>query len=163
MTDKLLRRNLAQLNQNSKNQSFESNLQCCLSLMWSTIWRLQNYQFTFNHYFLRSSWYSFNQPQKDERLSWPLSSLLFSSKVNSAFHLGKNDRKWSKMIQDMVSGLFNKITALILSRICVKWKFLWFINILWKLHAWEKSGACSKLCFCSKNFYRFYAMKGANR
>ena len=129
----------------------------------STIWRLQNYQFTFNHYFLRSSWYSFNQPQKDERLSWPLSSLVFSSKVNSAFHLSKNDRKWSKMIQDMVSWLFNKITALVLSRICVKWKFLWFVNILRKLHAWEKSGACSKLCFCSKNFYRFYAMKGANR
>ena len=35
MTDKLLRRNLAQLNQNSKNQSFESNVQCCLSLIWS--------------------------------------------------------------------------------------------------------------------------------
>ena len=24
---------------------------------------------------------------------------------------------------------------------CVKWKFLWFINILKNLHAWEKSGS----------------------
>ena len=30
--------------------------------------------------------------------------------------------------------------SLVLSGICVKWKFLWFINILRKLHAWEKSG-----------------------
>ena len=28
-----------------------------------------------------------------------------------------------------------------LSVICVKRKFLWFINILQKLHAWEKSGS----------------------
>ena len=30
--------------------------------------------------------------------------------------------------------------ALVLSGICVYRKFLWFINILRKLHAWEKSG-----------------------
>ena len=31
--------------------------------------------------------------------------------------------------------------ALVLSGICVQRKFLWFINILGKLHAWEKSGS----------------------
>ena len=40
-----------------------------------------------------------------------------------------------------VFGRFNKITSLVLSRICVKQKFLWFINILRKLHAWEKSSS----------------------
>ena len=29
--------------------------------------------------------------------------------------------------------------SLVLSGICVKRRFLWFINILQKLHAWEKS------------------------
>ena len=41
----------------------------------------------------------------------------------------------------MVFGLFKKITSLVFSGICVKQKFLWFINILQKLHAWEKSGS----------------------
>ena len=50
----------------------------------------------------------------------------------------KNGQKWLK---DMVFGLFKKITALVLSGICVKSKFLWFINILRKLHAWGKSGS----------------------
>ena len=36
---------------------------------------------------------------------------------------------------------FQKIMSLVLSGICVKRKFLWFINILRKLHAWEKSGS----------------------
>ena len=49
----------------------------------------------------------------------------------------KNDQKW---VQNMVFGLFKKITSLVFSGICVKWTFLWFINILRKLHAWEKSG-----------------------
>ena len=31
--------------------------------------------------------------------------------------------------------------SLVLFGICVKWKFLWFINILQKQHAWEKSGS----------------------
>ena len=31
--------------------------------------------------------------------------------------------------------------SLVLSGICLKGKFLWFINILRKLHAWEKSGS----------------------
>ena len=41
----------------------------------------------------------------------------------------------------MVFGLFKKIMLLVLSEICVKCKFLWFINIVRKLHAWEKSGS----------------------
>ena len=41
----------------------------------------------------------------------------------------------------MVFRLFKKITALVLSGICVKWKFLWLVNILQKLPAWEKSGS----------------------
>ena len=49
---------------------------------------------------------------------------------------GKNGQKWPK---NMVFGLFKKIASLVLSGICVKSKFLWFINILRKLHAWEKS------------------------
>ena len=50
----------------------------------------------------------------------------------------KNDQKWS---QNRVLGLFKKTASLVLSGICVKRKFLWFINILQKLHGWEKSGS----------------------
>ena len=49
-----------------------------------------------------------------------------------------NGQKWPK---NMVFGLFKKIVSLVLSGICVKWKFLWFIKVLQKLHAWEKSGS----------------------
>ena len=56
-------------------------------------------------------------------------------------HWDQNDQKWSKMAQNMVFGHFKKIMSLVLSGICVKRKFLWFINILRKLHAWEKSGS----------------------
>ena len=38
-------------------------------------------------------------------------------------------------------GFFKKITSLVLSGISVKSKFLWFINILSKLHALEKSNS----------------------
>ena len=38
--------------------------------------------------------------------------------------------------QNRVFRLFQKIMSLVLSGICVKQKFLWFINIL---HAWGKS------------------------
>ena len=31
--------------------------------------------------------------------------------------------------------------SLVLGGICVKRKFLWFINIIRKLHAWTKSGS----------------------
>ena len=57
------------------------------------------------------------------------------------FPLCKNDQKLSKMAQNMVFENFRKITSLVLSGICVELKFLWFINILQKLHAWEKSGS----------------------
>ena len=50
----------------------------------------------------------------------------------------KNGQEWPK---NMVFGLFKIITSLFLFGICVKWKFLWFVNILQKLHAWEKSGS----------------------
>ena len=36
---------------------------------------------------------------------------------------------------------FKKIMSLVLSGICVKSKFLWFINILRKLYAWGKSSS----------------------
>ena len=52
--------------------------------------------------------------------------------------MGKNDQKWS---ENIVFGLFKKITSLVLCEICVKSKFLWFIDILRKLHAWGKSGS----------------------
>ena len=55
--------------------------------------------------------------------------------------LGKNDQKWSKCPKNMVFEFFKKIMSLVLSGICAKWKFLWFNNILQKLHAWEKSGS----------------------
>ena len=50
----------------------------------------------------------------------------------------KNGQKWPK---NRVLRFFKKIMSLILSGIFVKRKFLWFINILQKLHAWEKSGS----------------------
>ena len=50
----------------------------------------------------------------------------------------KNGQKWPK---NMVSGLFKKTMSLVLSGIYVKWKFLWYVNILQKLYAWEKSGS----------------------
>ena len=53
--------------------------------------------------------------------------------------LSKNDQKLYKLTQNRVFGIFKKITSLVLFAICVKWKFLWFINILRKLHTWEKS------------------------
>ena len=49
----------------------------------------------------------------------------------------KNGQKWSK---NMVFGFFKKIASSVLSDKCVKLKFLWFINILQKLQAWERSG-----------------------
>ena len=66
---------------------------------------------------------------------------------------GKNGQKWPK---NMVFRLFKKITSLVLSGICVKWKFLWFINILRKLHAWEKSDSHSSASEISVFFNRQY-------
>ena len=48
---------------------------------------------------------------------------------------GKNYQKWSKKTEKQ------NIRSLVLSGICVKRKFLWFINILQKLHTWEKCGS----------------------
>ena len=45
------------------------------------------------------------------------------------------------MAQKHGFGHFKKITSLVLAGIFVKWKFLRLINILRKLHAWEKSGS----------------------
>ena len=45
------------------------------------------------------------------------------------------------MTQNRVFGHSKKITSLVLSGICIKRKFLWFINILRKLHAWQKAGS----------------------
>ena len=59
----------------------------------------------------------------------------------------KNGQKYPK---NMVFGLFEKIMSSVLSGICVKQKFLWFINILRKLHAWEKSGSQVKAKCCSR-------------
>ena len=54
-------------------------------------------------------------------------------------------QKWPKMVKNGQGGQngqnFKKVTSLVLFGICVKWKFLWFINILQKLDAWEKSGS----------------------
>ena len=54
------------------------------------------------------------------------------------FLMTKNGQKWPK---NRVLGLFKKITLLVLSGICVKQKFLWFINIVRKLYAWGKPGS----------------------
>ena len=50
-------------------------------------------------------------------------------------------KKGQKCPKNMVFEFFKKIMSLVLSGICAKWKFLWFNNILQKLHAWEKSGS----------------------
>ena len=39
------------------------------------------------------------------------------------------------------SWTFMRIMSLVLFGICVKLKFLWFINIQQKLHAWEESSS----------------------
>ena len=58
----------------------------------------------------------------------------------------KNGQEWPK---NRVFGLFKKIMPLVLSGICVKRKFIWFINILQKLNACEKSGSQVKAKNCS--------------
>ena len=50
----------------------------------------------------------------------------------------KNGQKWPK---NNVFGLFKKIKSIVLPGIGIKWKFLWSLNILQRLHAWEKSGS----------------------
>ena len=48
----------------------------------------------------------------------------------------KNGQKWPK---NKVFELFKKIASLVLPGICIERNFLWFMNILRKLHVWEKS------------------------
>ena len=67
-------------------------------------------------------------------------------------------RKWPKMIKkwpkSRVFGIFKKIMSLVLSAICVKRKILWFIDIVQKLHAWEKSGSqvIAQMAVCQLDF-----------
>ena len=51
----------------------------------------------------------------------------------------KNDVK--KEQKTRVFGLFKEYEVITLSGFNVKQNFLWSFNILWKLHAWEKSGS----------------------
>ena len=66
----------------------------------------------------------------------------YSGKSSHRVKMTKNGQKWP---QNDVFGLFkeNHVVCVVLPGICVKWKFSWLINILQKLHAWEKS--CSQL------------------
>ena len=64
----------------------------------------------------------------------------------------KNGPKWSK---SRVFGLFKKITSLVLPRICVKWKLLWFINILRKLSAKEISVFFNRRYFTNRLISHF--------
>ena len=61
----------------------------------------------------------------------------FEKNLNRA-KMTKNGQKWPK---NRVFELFKKIASLFLPEICIKRNFLWFINILRKLHAWEISGS----------------------
>ena len=45
------------------------------------------------------------------------------------------------LLHNLHDCTFKKITPLVSSGISVKRKFLWFIRILRKLHAWKKSGS----------------------
>ena len=64
--------------------------------------------------------------------------LWFLEKIPEGQKWQQNNQKWPK---NRVFGLFKKITSLVLSGIGVKQKFLSFIDILQKLHAWEKPGS----------------------
>ena len=55
----------------------------------------------------------------------------FFGKIAHRAKMTKNGKKGPK---NRVLGLLQKIMTLVLSGICVKRKFLWFINILRKLH-----------------------------
>ena len=66
--------------------------------------------------------------------SYMWQSRIFWKKNPHRAKMTRIDKKW---LQNRVFGLFKKIMLLVLSGNCVKWKFLRFINILWKLHAWE--------------------------
>ena len=48
--------------------------------------------------------------------------------------------------------------SLVLSGFCVNQKFLWFINILRKLHTWEKSGSQVIAKNCSRSLRFQYSL-----
>ena len=73
-----------------------------------------------------------------DHISCVSQSRIFREKNPHQAKMNQNVQKWPK---NRVFGLFKKITSLVLSEICVKRMFLWFIDILRKLHAWEKSGS----------------------
>ena len=56
-------------------------------------------------------------------------------------HQAKITKTCKKFPKNNVFGLFKIIISLVWSGIGVKRKFSRFINILWKLHAWEKLGS----------------------
>ena len=63
----------------------------------------------------------------------------FFGKNSHRAKMTKDAQKWSK---NKVFGFFKKIaTSLFLSGIRVKRNSVLLINILWKLHAWKKSGS----------------------
>ena len=67
----------------------------------------------------------------------------------------KNFQKWPK---NRVFGLFKKIMSLVLSGTCVRWKFLWFINILQKLHVLKKTwfSSYSQKCLSANEIAIFF-------
>ena len=68
---------------------------------------------------------------------------------------GKNDQNGPKWSKNRVFGLFKKIASLVLSGTCVKWKLLWFINILRKLSAKEISVFFNRRYFTNRLISHF--------
>ena len=74
-------------------------------------------------------------PRPQPEGSYKIGSLCQSFRLSASF-LGIGTLVFS---ETWTFGLFKNITSLVLSGICVKWKFLWLSNILRKPHASEKS------------------------
>ena len=88
--------------------------------------------------FLRIGWLVFSKIQHGVKGSY----IVVCDRVGFFWknpHHAKMTKNGQKSPQNKVFGLFKKIMSLFLSGICVKRKFLWFINILQKLDALEKS------------------------
>ena len=56
-------------------------------------------------------------------------------------HQAKMTKNGQKPSKKRVLGFLKKTKLLVLSGIGVKRKFLWSSNVLWKMHAWKKSGS----------------------
>ena len=69
-------------------------------------------------------------------------------------HWAKMTKNGQKSSKNKIFGLFKEMMLLGLSGICVKRKFLWFINILRKTAFWEKSGSqvIAKICSLPMRF-----------